>query len=361
MRSAAIGCLLLTFLACTGRQTKTARKADAENVTKKTPLVFAHRGASGYRPEHTKAAYLLAIAQGADYIEPDVVASKDGVLVVRHENEISGTTDVADRPEFAARRATKEIDGQTLSGWFTEDFTLAELRTLRARERLPQLRPASASYDGQYEIVTLAEVLDLAIKEGDRAGRPIGVCPETKHPSYFRKIGLALEPILIAELQAAGLDRGDAPICIQSFEISNLRALNDVTDVQLVQLVWKRGGPADQASSGLTYASMTTAAGLTEIATYADIVSPEKSLVIARNTSGAQLSKPTALIGDAHAAGLRVVPYTFRKENEFLPGNYQDDLEGEIRSFLDAGVDGLFSDFPDIAVAARDAAAGDAQ
>ncbi len=322
-------------------------------------LVFAHRGASGYRPEHTRAAYLLAIVQGADYIEPDVVASKDGVLVVRHENEISGTTNVADRPEFAARKTTKLIDGETLSGWFTEDFTLAELRTLRARERLPQLRPASANYDGQFEILTIAEVFELATKEGARIGRTIGVCPETKHPSYFRSIGLALEPILIAELQSAELDRSDAPVCIQSFEVSNLRALNEATDVPLVQLLWRQGGPFDQESSALTYKSMSSAAGLAEIATYADIVSPEKILVIGRDANGAQLPEPTALIREAHAAKLRVVPYTFRRENNFLPSNYQDNLEGELRTFLEAGVDGLFTDFPDAAIAVRDHAGGE--
>src|SRR5690242_20240985 len=190
------------------------------------PVVIAHRGASGYRPEHTLASYRLAIAMGADFIEPDLVSTKDGVLVARHENEISGTTDVADHPEFADRRATKVIDGRPVAGWFTEDFTLAELKTLRAKERLPQVRPDNTRYDGMFEVPTFEEVLALAKQESRRTGRRIGVYPETKHPTYFDGIGLSLEEPLVAALRRHGLDRPRAAVIIQSFETGNLRELD---------------------------------------------------------------------------------------------------------------------------------------
>jgi glycerophosphoryl diester phosphodiesterase len=193
------------------------------------PIIIAHRGASAERPEHTLAAYARAIEQGADFIEPDLVPTKDHQLVARHENEISGTTDVASRPEFAARKTTKTIDGETITGWFTEDFTLAELKTLRARERLPELRPGNTAFDGQQEIPTLAEIIALAKAESARTGRTIGIYPETKHPSYFRSLGLALEPVLLAELTRAGWTTREAPVFIQSFEVDNLKALKALT------------------------------------------------------------------------------------------------------------------------------------
>jgi glycerophosphoryl diester phosphodiesterase len=328
------------------------------------PLVIAHRGASGYRPEHTLAAYRLAVEMGADFIEPDVVPTRDGVLVARHENEISDTTDVADHPEFADRRTTKTIDGRAVTGWFTEDFTLAELKTLRARERLPELRPESAAYDGQFDIPTLDEVLALVEDLEAETGREIGIAPETKHPTYFDSIGLSLEEPLVAALEARGLDTADDAALLQSFEVDNLRDLDDMTDLPLAQLMTGTGAPYDQvvAGTGVTYADMRTAEGLTEVSAYADWVAPEKNQVMPRNAAGAT-GEPTALVADAHRAGLRVVTWTLRAENQFMATNFRlgadpdayGDLVAEGQAFLDAGVDALFSDHPDLAVAARDA------
>lgn len=336
-------------------------------LTAQTPIVIAHRGASGYRPEHTLEAYRVAIEMGADYIEPDLVATRDGVLVVRHENEIGGTTDVADHPAFAARRTTKTIDGKPVTGWFTEDFTLAELRTLRARERLPQLRPASAAYDGRFPVPTLDEVIALAREQSAARGRTIGIYPETKHPSYFDSIGLPLEPPLLEALAKAGWTDAQAPVFIQSFETANLRMLRGRTGVRLVQLMEDEGAPYDlvRRGDGRTYADLATPAGLAEIATYAHAIGPSKALVIPRGADG-RLGAPTSLVGDAHAAGLLVHPWTFRAENYFLPAGLQSgdpagpafaaahgDLRAEVSAFLAAGVDGVFADFPDAAVQAR--------
>ncbi|WGY00751.1 glycerophosphodiester phosphodiesterase [Nocardioides sp. QY071] len=327
------------------------------------PIVIAHRGASGYRPEHTLAAYRLAIEMGADYVEPDLVSTKDGVLVARHENEISGTTDVATHPEFAGRRTTRTIDGVSVTGWFTEDFTLAELKTLRAKERLPQVRPDNTRYDGRFEIPTLEEVIRLVKRESGRTGRTIGIAPETKHPSYFDSIGLSLEEPLVRTLRRNGLDRPNAKVVIQSFETANLRQLDTMTRVPLAQLVDGSGAPYDLKAAGstTTYADLVRPAGLADIATYADWVAPTKSLVIPRDASGA-IGAPSSLVADAHAVGLRVVTWTMRVENQFLPTdhrigtdpNAKGDLAGEVDAFLDAGVDALFSDNPDIAVATRD-------
>lgn len=303
-------------------------------------IVIAHRGASGERPEHTLAAYELAIAQGADFIEPDLVPTKDGVLVARHENEISGTTDVADRAEFAGRKATKAIDGQQVTGWFTEDFTLAELKTLRAKERLPKLRPDNTAYDGKFEIPTLAEVIALAQKRG------VGIYPETKHPSYFASTGLPVEARLVDQLKAVGWSRRSDPVFIQSFEIDNLKALRSLTDLKLIQLIDKGGAPADGGAA--SYAAMRTPDGLKAVAAYADGIGPNKDVVTAD------------LVKAAHAAGLKVHPWTFRAENYFLPVRRwsgvnprgRGDLRGEIAAFLAMGVDGIFSDFPGIAAQA---------
>lgn len=328
-----------------------------------TPLVIAHRGASGDRPEHTLEAYRLAIRMGADHIEPDLVSTKDGVLVARHENEISGTTDVAAHAEFADRRVTKIIDGVPVTGWFTEDFTLAELKTLRAKERLPLVRPGNTAYDGRFEIPTLEEVIQLAKRESGRAGRTIGLAPETKHPTYFDSIGLSLEEPLVRTLRRNGLDRANAKVVIQSFETGNLRELDTLTRVPLVQLVDASGAPYDLRAAGstTTYADLVKPAGLAEIATYAEWVGPNKHHILPRDTAGA-IGTPSAVVADAHAAGLKVVTWTMRVENQFLPTNHRigtdpnakGDLAGEITAFLDAGVDALFSDNPDIAVAARD-------
>ena len=328
-------------------------------------LVIGHRGASGYRPEHTLLSYELAIAQGADVIEPDVVPTSDGHLVVRHESAITATTDVSAHPEFAGRRTTKTIDGRQVTGWFTEDFTLAELQTLRAVEPLPQLRPGSAEHDGQ-PIATLDEVLDLARRSTTLDGRPVGVAPETKHPSYFRSLGLPLEELLVAALEAHGWSRRDDPVVIQSFEVGNLRALRDLTDLPLIQLAHVNGAPVDleQAGDPRTYADLVTPVGLAEIATYADQLGLHKDLMIPRDAEG-RLLAPTPVLADAHAAGLRVTGWTFRRENRFLPLQHRTpptsdadpgaagDLAAEIRTFLAAGMDDFFTDNPDIGYAAR--------
>jgi glycerophosphoryl diester phosphodiesterase len=326
-------------------------------VEQRPPTVIAHRGASGYRPEHTLAAYALAIRQCADMIEPDVVSTKDGVLVARHENEIGGTTDVSTKPEFAARRTTKVIDGASTTGWFTEDFTLAELRTLRAKERLPQIRPANTAYDGLYPIPTLAEVFDLARHSRTCTGKPVGVAPETKHPTYFADLGLPLEDRLVAELDKANLNRPLDRVVIQSFEVGNLRRLNRITDVRLVQLINCSGAPWDFVASGdrRTYADLVTQRGLNRIARYADEVGLCKDVMIPRNAAGFLL-EPTPVIEDAHDAGLKVVGWTFRRENSFLPADYRvgtdpagiGNLAAEINRFLDAGMDSFFTDNPDI-------------
>lgn len=325
--------------------------------------VFAHRGASGYRPEHTLAAYELAIRLGADYIEPDLVSTKDGVLVARHENEISGTTDVADHPEFAQRKTTKTVDGVAVSGWFTEDFTLRELRTLRAKERLPAVRPANTRYDGRFQVPTFDEVLDLAQRESRRRGRTIGVAPETKHPTYFRSIGLPLERPLLRELRRHRLDSARSKVIIQSFETSNLRALSRRTRVPLAQLTSASGAPYDLVAQGdpRTYADLMSPAGLRRVASYASWLGPEKNSVIPRDAAGF-LTAPTNVVRDAHRAGLKVTVYTFRDENQFLPADFRDgtdprtkgDVFGELRAFFEAGVDGVFADYPDSADAARD-------
>lgn len=319
------------------------------------PIVIAHRGASGERPEHTLAAYERAIDQGADFIEPDLVLTSDGVLVARHENEISGTTDVADHPEFATRRTTKTIDGAAVTGWFTEDFTLVELRTLRAVERLPQLRSANTAFNGLYPVPTFEEILQLVKAKQAETGRRIGVYPETKHPTYFASIGLPHEAALLALLDRFGYRSADDPVFIQSFEVGNLVALHGKTRLRLIQLIDAEGGPADRLD--MRYADMVTPAGLNAIAAYAAGIGPNKLLVIPRDPDG-RLSKPTTLVADAHRAGLAVHPWTFRAESAFLPTDQQSssdraahgNLAGEIQAYLATGIDGLFSDFPAVAV-----------
>jgi glycerophosphoryl diester phosphodiesterase len=326
------------------------------------PLVIGHRGASGYRPEHTLEAYRLAIRLGADYIEPDLVSTKDGVLVARHENEISGTTDVSNRAEFAGRRATKTIDGVSVTGWFTEDFTLAELRTLRAKERLPLVRVTNSAFDGQLAIPTLQEVIDLAAAETRRLGRTIGVYPETKHPTYFQSIGLALEPPLVRVLRANRLTSRHDPVIVQSFETANLRTLSRQIDVKLAQLLDAAGRPYDYVVAGdpRTYADLATPSGLRWIARYADGIGANKNLIVPRDGSG-RLLAPSSVIRDAHRVGLDVHAWTFRAENQFLPSDYRigsdpnprGDITSEYELFFALGVDGVFSDHPDTAVAAR--------
>ena len=319
--------------------------------------MIGHRGASGYRPEHTLAAYQLAIEQCAGFIEPDLVSTKDGVLVARHENEISGTTDVASHPEFANRFTTKLIDGVSISGWFTEDFTLAELKTLRAIERIPQVRPENAAYDGRFEIPTLQEIIDLARSSRTCDGNVVGIYPETKHPSYFDSIGLSMEEELVRVLHSNGYRGPRAPVFIQSFEVANLQDLARMTRLPLVQLVSCSGRPADFAAAGdqRTYADLVTAAGLDFVASYADGIGACKDLMIPRNPDGT-LADPSPVIDDAHDAGLLVHGWTFRRENRFLPVDHRlgsdpnapGDMMGELAAFLAGGMDGFFTDNPDL-------------
>lgn len=353
------------------------------------PLVIAHRGASGERPEHTLAAYALAIEQGADYIEPDLVITQDGVLVARHENALAilhpdgtvreATTDVAERAQFAARRTTKTIDGQRITGWFTEDFTLAELKTLRARERIPQLRPANTRFDGLFEVPTFEEVLQLVDQANARRRqqvhddargpgrpgpfRPVGVYPETKHPSHFRSIGLPLEEPLVTLLDRHGYRDPDSPVFIQSFEVGNLRLLRQMTRVPLVQLLAARGQPHDFVVGGdaRTYRNLAQPAGLAEIATYAQGIGAHTHLIIP--LAGGRLGPPTTLVRDAHQAGLVVHGWTVRAENRFLPDDFDvgddprglGDMAGWVRALLAQGLDGFFTDHPEEGRRARDA------
>lgn len=326
------------------------------------PIVIGHRGVPGERLEHTVPSYLLAIEQGADYIEPDVVSTKDGVLVVRHENEIGGTTDVADHPEFADRKVTKTVDGVEHTGWFTEDFTLEEIKTLRVRERLPALRPQNLSLAGKEEILTFDEVLDIAEQANRNREESVGVYVETKHPTYFAGLGVSLDDLLIDALGRRGLNEASAKVVIQSMETGNLRALRDRTPLTLIQLMDRSGAPYDLVRVGdpRTYADLTTATELAAIAGYADGIGPNKSQVIARDKL-ARLTGETGLVQRAHDAGLLVHIWTMRDENNFLPAQLRSGKDkaahgnaaGEYLAFFDAGVDGVFSDFTQTAVAAR--------
>lgn len=318
-------------------------------AAQRRPLVIAHRGASGVRPEHTLMAYREAIAQGADYIEPDLVATKDGHLVARHENEIHETTDVAARPEFANRKATKLIDGEPVTGWFTEDFTLAELKTLRARERLPALRPVSKAFDGQEPIVTYQEVIDLARAESRRLKREIGTYPEMKHPAYFAGIGLPLEGRLAEVLKRNSLNTPSAPVFVQCFEPEPLKTFGGLSKARRVMLVSRGPAPVD----------VTSEAGLKAIAAFAEGVGPEWPLVVPIENDA--LGAPTPLMARARALGLEVHPWTVRAENAFLPKALQrgtgpaahGDAGALLAALYAAGVTGVFSDFTDLAVAAR--------
>ena len=357
------------------------------------PLVIGHRGAPGHRPDHTLEGYKLAIEMGADYIEPDLVATKDGVLIARHEPNITGTTDVSTRPEFADRRREDvKVDGGLEDGWFASDFTLKEIRKLRAVQPLAE-RPKQ--YDGKFRIPTFDEVLALARHEGHKRGRTVGVYPETKHPTYHKALGLPLERRLVRSLRHAGLNRRHAPVYIQSFEQANLRELDTLTRVKLVQLVdawdvaldgslvyestslrpydWTVSG--DPALTGRTYGFFATNAGLDEIATYADGIGPWKPYILPTTGTDAdgngaaddvtgdgltderdrRLAMPTSLVRRAHRRGLEVHPYTFRNEGKRLASDYAGDPAAEYELFFALGVDGVFSDFPDTAVAAREA------
>ena len=364
--TAALAVAVPVLSASAGPGTPVAAQAAAPRAERLEPLVFAHRGASGYRPEHTLSAYDLAVRMGADVIEPDLVATKDGVLVARHENEISGTTDIAERQEFAALRTTKTIDGRPVTGWFTEDLTLAQLRTLRAVERLPEVRQENTIHDGRYLVPTFTEVIDFAAAASRATGRTIGIAPETKHPTYFDSIGLSLEGPLLQALRDARLNRPRADVYVQSFEEANLRDLRRLgLRTQVVQLTsaGTTSRPYDHVVSGdpETYAQMTTFAGLREVATYATVLGPDITQILPRDGAGVQQA-PTRLVVDAHRARLDVVPYTFRAENQFLPAQYQlgtdpndfGDVFGFLQDAFATGIDGFFIDQPDLGVAARE-------
>ncbi len=361
MRIAILLLSLPLLAACAGNALAPA--GDAVNAARApAPMVVAHRGASAALPEHTLAAYARAIADGADAIEPDLVSTRDGVLVSRHENEIGGTTDVARRPEFAGRKTRRRIDGRWVEGWFTEDFTLAELKTLRARERLPDLRPTA--HDGLYEIPTLDEIIALAAEASAREGRSIALVPELKHSSHFAAIGLPMESTLLERLAAHPHTRS-APVIVQSFETENLRQLRQriprESNIRLLQLL---GGPDDSphdtvlAGRPLRYAQMMTPDGLRAIAAYADAIGPHWELLQVRRTADGRHRSP--LVDDAHAAGLQVIAYTYRPENRFLPRSHRDGAADarndagsirQMREHIEAGIDGLFSD--DSALARR--------
>lgn len=363
-----------------------AQTAPAKTLDGAKPLVIGHRGASGYLPEHTIEAYKLAIEQGADFIEPDLVATKDGVLIARHEPMLGGTTNVGEKPEFANRKTTRKVDGVDTSDWFAGDFTLAEIKTLRAKQAMAD---RDQTNNGKFQIPTFQEVIDLAKAETGRVGRTIGVYPETKHPIFHAAIGLPLEDRLVDALKAAGWTEKTSPVFIQSFEVSNLKYLRTRTNVRLVQLVDaddvdKDGNmvmaapyaqPYDFVVTGdkRVYKDLVTKAGLAEIKTYADGVGPWKPYLIPSkqvdangdgkpddlNGDGAiderdrVLLTPTSVIADAHAAGLFVHTWTFRNEPKRLASDFKNDPLAEYRAFYAAGVDGLFSDFPDTAVKAR--------
>jgi glycerophosphoryl diester phosphodiesterase len=328
------------------------------------PIVIGHRGSPAYRPEHTIASYTLAIEMGADYIEPDLVFTKDGQLVARHEPDIGATTNVADHPEFASRQTTRTIDGTVFANtWFTFDFTLAELKTLRAKERLPLVRPQNTALDGLFEVPTFQEVIDLAKANG------VGIYPETKHPTFFQSLGFSYDAPLLGTLRRNGLDRPGAKVFIQSFEVGNLQRLRRETRLPLIQLIDSAGAPADFVASGdpRTYDDLVTPQGLAEIATYADGIGPDKSRIVAGNSAGNPLGQPTALVRDAHRVGLLLHPFTFRPENNFLAADFRvgnasspeylharGDQPAELALYYQLGVDGLFADNADTAVAVRE-------
>ncbi len=358
-----VGALAVTVVgSAAASPTPTTRHAAGQHNS--TPLIFGHRGAAGYRPEHTSGGYELAAQLGADYLEPDLVPTKDGYLVDRHEPEISQTTDVAQHPEFADRKTTKTIDGQAVTGWFTTDFTLRELETLRAIERLPDIRQHNTLYNGLYRIPTLQDDIDEVRLLSKRYHRVIGIVPEIKHSTFFRSIGLPMEQRTLDVLRHNGLDsrHPDIPVVIQSFEVANLQWLHRRTAIALMQLTGASGAPADFVAAGdpRTYADLTTPRGLRGVADYATYLGADKNQIVPRTQSNA-LATPTTLVRDAHRAGLLVSPYTFRNENVFLPTDFQRGANpsdygnalAEYQLYYSLGVDGLFSDNSDTAVLAR--------
>lgn len=374
--------LLATLAACGGNDDNRYPTLGGEK-----PLVIGHRGASGYLPEHTLESYRRAIELGADFVEPDLVATKDGVLIARHEPNITSTTDVSTRAEFAGRKTKKMVDGVEEEGWFASDFTLAEIKTLRAIQPMAE---RDQSHNGKYQIPTLDEVLDLAKSEGAKVNRTVGVYPETKHPTYHVRLGLPLEDRLLATLAKYGYTTKASPVIVQSFEVSNLKYLRTKTQIRLVQLVdaddvnpdgtMSLVAPYDKpydfavAGDSRTFASLLTPAGLKEVKTYADGIGPWKPYLIPSKQVDANrdgkaddlngdgriddrdrvMMPATDVVKNAHAEGLLVHPYTFRNEARRLASDFKGDPKAEYKLFYELGVDGVFSDFPDTAKAARD-------
>ncbi|ATL86657.1 glycerophosphodiester phosphodiesterase [Streptomyces malaysiensis subsp. malaysiensis] len=340
----------------------TAAGASGRGHELPVPTVIGHRGASGYRPEHTFGSYQLALDMGADIIEQDLVPTKDGHLVCRHENDITATTDVSAHPEFADRKTTKTVDGAKLTGWFTEDFTLAELKTLRAKERIPGNRQRNTLYDGRWEVPTFEEVLQWADREGRRRGRRVWLYVETKHPTYFRKLGLGLEEPLAKLLRRYGRHKKDAALFLQSFEpssIQRLRKLVDTPGVVLLSTVDSRPWDFVEANDPRTVGDLVKPEGLKWIASYAQGIGPDLSVIIPRTADG-KLGTPTSVVKDAHAAGLILHPYTMRNENTFLPADFRrgtdpnayGDAFGAFKAYFATGIDGIFSDNADTALLA---------
>ncbi|MFD3315423.1 glycerophosphodiester phosphodiesterase [Streptomyces sp. NPDC058694] len=329
------------------------------------PTIIGHRGASGYRPEHTLGSYQLALDMGAHVVEAgDLVPTKDGHLVCRHEPEIGGTTDVSAHPEFASRKTTKLLDGVSTTGWFTEDFTLAELKTLRAKERIPANRPHNTLYDGRWEIPTFEEVLRWREEQSRKRGKQVWIYPELKHPTYFRKLGLGLEERVAKVLRRHGLDKKNSPVILQSFEPTSIQRLNKLVGNPLVVLLSAANTrPWDFVETGdpRTVADLVKPAGLKQIASYAQGIGPTLDLIILKDASG-NLTTPTTLVRDAHSEGLILHPYTMRNENPFLPANFRKgtdadgygDVFGAFRTYFATGIDGVFTDNPDTGVLARE-------
>ncbi len=367
VRTTVLNVAVATAVATTLTVTVTGASATSQHTrpaATAAPLIFGHRGAPGYRPEHTAAGYALAAAMGADYLEPDLVPTKDGFLVDRHEPEISTTTDVANHPEFADRRTTKRIDGVRTTGWFTTDFTLAELETLHANERLPDIRQHNTLYNGRYRIPTLQDDITQAEALSRQYHRRIGIIPEIKHSSFFASIGLPMENRVLDVLARNGLtgSRPRIPVIVQSFEVHNLRYLHNRTRLPLMQLTEASGAPADFVAAGdpRTYADLVTPSGLRAVARYATYLGPDKTQIVPRDAHG-RILPATSLIPDAHRAGLLVGPYTFRNENTFLPVDFRRGTDpadygnafAEDELYFSLGVDAIFTDNADTGVAAR--------
>ncbi|MBO3657181.1 glycerophosphodiester phosphodiesterase [Acinetobacter haemolyticus] len=366
LKKSVLSLCLFTLVGCNNDNNDQSNTNKTEYQLPKI-LVVGHRGASALRPEHTLEAYQKAIDDGADFIEPDLVSTKDGVLVARHENEISGTTNVASLPEFANRKTEKVIDGVRYEGWFTEDFTLQELQQLKARERIPQYRPANQQYNDLYTVPTLEQIIELTEAHYKKTGKIIGLYIETKHPTFFQQQNLAMEDTLLKTLAKYRYTRDIAPVYLQSFEVGNLKYLKQQLDqhksikhAQLIQLYDQpTASPADYVVQNIktTYADMATAQGLNDVAAYANGVGPWKVYIFKDNN----MKETTTFVADAHKVNLKVHPYTFRPENYYMPESLKcadkenvsercpDSAIKEMQLYFKAGVDGIFADDPAIA------------